>query len=196
MTGSRAWFHVPTNTTDLSWWTSRSCASCTIIGKHFILVTLFKCGNQSKAFETAFFFDLDSGINTLIIERHLLYAPSVCSSCCAAQCCLALFLPNMEGTTDYGNNNYPYYFRLKPTKSTYCRSGIYISMLVSVMLVSLYRIQSDQEDPCDGSGVDDLDLGILAEPQDFMTLKAHKKAKVLLINNHKPRNNWSVPSSR
>lgn len=59
------------------------------------------------------------------------------------------------------------------------------------MLVSLYRIQSDQEDPCDGSGVDDLDLGILAEPQDFMTLKAHKKAKVLLINNHKPRNNWS-----
>ncbi len=69
------------------------------------------------------------------------------------------------------------------------RSGIYISMLISIMLVSLYRIQSDQEDPCDGSGVDDLDLGILAEPQDYMTLKAHKKAKVLLINNHKPRNN-------
>jgi hypothetical protein len=68
-------------------------------------------------------------------------------------------------------------------------SGIYISMLISIMLVSLYRIQSDQEDPCDGSGVDDLDLGILAEPQDFMTLKAHKRAKVLLINNHKPRNN-------
>ena len=47
-------------------------------------------------------------------------------------------------------------------------SGIYVSILSNAMLVSLFKIQADLEDPFDEVGVDDINMDMLSEVHQHM----------------------------
>jgi hypothetical protein len=51
-------------------------------------------------------------------------------------------------------------------------SGVYTAIFVSILFSGLYGIQTDQEDPFDGVGVDDLNMQVLEEISLYMWDKA------------------------
>eukprot|EP01097_Dermamoeba_algensis_P008451 TRINITY_DN5645_c0_g1_i1.p1 TRINITY_DN5645_c0_g1~~TRINITY_DN5645_c0_g1_i1.p1 ORF type:complete len:194 (-),score=26.54 TRINITY_DN5645_c0_g1_i1:231-791(-) len=50
-------------------------------------------------------------------------------------------------------------------------AGIYCSTLAVSMLVTLYRVYYEQEDPCDSSGRDDLNIDIINQVVEYMYTK-------------------------
>lgn len=79
-----------------------------------------------------------------------------------------------------------------PLFSLYCHlygiwSGIYCSLLSSVMFVALYKIFLNEEDPFDGSGFDDLSLEPLTAHLRHMTSNRHSNVKISVFSEGKDK---------
>lgn len=64
----------------------------------------------------------------------------------------------------------PYFAKLSKDYGLW--SGLYSSSLAVSMLITLYRVYYEQEDPCDASGRDDLNVEIINQVVDFMNVRS------------------------